>query len=73
MNPQVDIDFGNNLRKRREARGMSQVDFSEFCGISRAYYGRIERGEHSATVYMCFKISSSLGVSLRSLFDDLPE
>ena len=43
----INIQFGNVLRKVREARGLSQEEFAELCDISRAYYGRIERGEHS--------------------------
>ena len=44
----INLQFGNVLRKIREGRCMTQEEFSAFCGISRAYYGRIERGEHSA-------------------------
>ena len=68
----VNIQFGNILRKTREARGMSQKQFSEFVGISRAYYGRIERGEHSVTLERCHLISEALGISLSELFLDMP-
>lgn len=67
----VNIEFGNILRKIRETRKMSQEDFSEFCNISRAYYGRLERGEHSITLDLCYKISESLGISISALFEDL--
>ena len=68
----VNVQFGNILRITREARGMTQEEFAHQCGISRAYYGRIERGEHSITLDMCKKISDFLGVSLSDLFSDLP-
>ncbi|MFT4005544.1 MAG: helix-turn-helix transcriptional regulator [Lacrimispora sp.] len=68
----VNVDFGNILKKTREARKMSQEEFAEFCDISRAYYGRIERGEHSITLDLCSKISQALGISIASLFEDLP-
>lgn len=45
----INIQFGNILRKVREGRNMTQEEFAAFCGVSRAYYGRIERGEHSVT------------------------
>lgn len=67
----VNIEFGNILRKIREARKLSQEDFSEFCNISRAHYGRLERGEHSITLDLCYKISESLGISISALFEDL--
>ena len=66
------IAFGDNLRKIRKGRRMSQIEFAEICGISRAYYGRIERGEHSATVDMCLRISNSLGLHISDLFIDMP-
>ena len=67
----INIQFGNVIRKIREGRGMSQEDFSELCGISRAYYGRIERGEHSVTLELCQKISDSTGLSLSEIFEDI--
>lgn len=67
----VNFQFGNILRKYREARGYSQNQFAEMCQISRAYYGRIERGEHSITLETCKKISDTLSVPLSVLFDDI--
>jgi len=72
MKNEVDIYFGNSLRKIRESRCMSQADFAEACSISRAYYGRIERGEHSATVEMCDRIATALGLHISDLFIELP-
>lgn len=68
----INVQFGNILRKIRESRHLSQESFAEFCEISRAYYGRIERGEHSATLDLCRKISDSLGISMSELFKELP-
>lgn len=68
----INVQFGNILRKIRESRGMSQEQFAEFCGISRAYYGRIELGKHSITLEKCRDISDALGISLVDLFEDLP-
>lgn len=66
------VAFGANLRKIRVGRGMSQIEFAEICDISRAYYGRIERGEHSATIDMCFRITNALGMHISDLFIDMP-
>ena len=68
----INIQFGNILRKIRETRKMSQEDFALLCDISRAYYGRIERGEHSVTLDICKKISDALGITISELFSDLP-
>lgn len=69
----VNEALGNILRKYREGRGYSQEEFAELCGISRAYYGRIERGEHSITVEKCHQIASALNVHIADLFAELQE
>lgn len=68
----INFYFGNNLKKFREGKKLSQEHFAECCGISRAYYGRIERGEHSITIESCQKISNFLGIHISDLFIDLP-
>lgn len=47
------------------------MDFAEECQISRAYYGRIEIGEHSITLEMLEKIAKTLGVLIVELFDGI--
>lgn len=68
----INYQFGNTLRKHREAKGLSQEQFAELCEISRAYYGRIERGEHSITLETCKKIADALSLPISVLFQDLP-
>lgn len=65
-------DFGDTLKKYREARELSQEKFAEMCNISRAYYGRIERGEYNTTLEIIQKISIALGIKISELFQDLP-
>ena len=65
-------DFGKILRKYRIGRNLSQEEFAELCGISRAYYGRIERGEYNITLKMCKKIADGLSIMVQDLFKDLP-
>ena len=69
----INYYFGNNLRKFREINHYSQESFAEICEISRAYYGRLERGEHSITLDTCAKIAQALGIHISELFIDLPE
>ncbi len=68
----INVQFGNILRLMRKSRHLSQEEFAELCDISRAYYGRIERGEHSVTLDLCQKISDAIGISISDLFKDLP-
>lgn len=69
----VNIALGDTIRKYRESRNFSQAEFSELCNISRAYYGRIERGEHSITIEKCQKIAEALNIRLADLFEELQE
>ena len=69
----VNEALGNILRKYREGRGYSQEEFAEICDLSRAYYGRIERGEHSLTVEKCHKIAQALNIRLADLFTEMQE
>jgi len=69
----VNEALGNILRKYREGRGYSQEEFAAICEISRAYYGRIERGEHSLTVEKCHKIAQALNIRLADLFTEMQE
>lgn len=62
----VNIQFGNTVRRIREGRKMSQEEFAGMCGISRAYYGRIERGEHSVTLEVCQKFQRQRGYLFRN-------
>ena len=68
LKPVIEFIWNNN-----EGRGYSQQEFAEICEISRAYYGRIERGEHSATIDKCQKIANALNVRLADLFTEMPE
>lgn len=68
----INVYLGNEIRKMREGRGYTQSKFSEMCGISRAYYGRIERGEYNVTVEMCQRIADALGCHISELFINLP-
>lgn len=69
----INKEIGLVIRKHREERGLSQEKFANYCNVSRAYYGRIERGEFNPTIELCFRISSSLGIRLQDLFEDLPD
>ena len=69
----VDQEIGLIIRKHRESRGYTQDDFSYLCGISRAYYGRIERGEYHVTLFLCYKISQALSIRISDLFEDFPD
>ena len=55
--------FARNLRKARNARGLSQEALAHEAGIDRTYVSALERSEYSATIDMVAKLANSLGDS----------
>jgi transcriptional regulator with XRE-family HTH domain len=51
-----------NLRRLRQAGGLSQEELADRAGINRNYVGMLEREENSATVDMLEKLAEVLDV-----------
>jgi len=51
-----------NLRRFRQASGLTQEELADRAGINRNYVGMLEREENSATVDMLEKIAEVLGI-----------
>ena len=63
--------LGRNIaRIRRQETGYTQEEMELYTGISRAYYGRVELGIHSATIDILVKIADALNLPLFRLFLD---
>ena len=67
----LNVIIGNRLRRLRENNGFNQYDFAYECEVSDAYYGRIERGEHSPSMTILYKITKTLGISLSDFFVEI--
>jgi transcriptional regulator with XRE-family HTH domain len=63
--------FGTLIRRLKVAKGMSQEDFAERCGLHRTYIGSIERGEKTVTIETANKLAKGLSLSLSRLFREL--
>ena len=67
----LNVIIGNRIRAQREKNGFNQYDFAYECEVSDAYYGRIERGEHSVSMAILYKITKTLGISLSDFFVEI--
>jgi len=60
--------IGANLRRIREAKGLTQAEVAALAGISRVTYRNIENGSSTPKVSTLQDIASSVGVKLQDLF-----
>lgn len=56
-----------NVRRFRQARGLSQQDFAHEIEMDRTYYGGVERGERNVSIDNIERIAKGLGVSPHTL------
>jgi transcriptional regulator with XRE-family HTH domain len=61
---------GRNIRRLRQARGVSQEDLAAEIGVHRTYMGGVERGERNLTLQSLERLAGRLGVSPLSLLED---
>lgn len=61
---------GRNIRRLRQARGVSQEDLAAEIGVHRTYMGGVERGERNLTLQSLERLADRLGVSPLSLLED---
>jgi len=62
------IQFGKHIRNLREAHGFSQEGFAAKAGLTRTYYGCIERGEKNISLRYLYKLAKALNVPIQELF-----
>lgn len=59
--------FGENLKKIRLEKKMSQGDICRALGVDRAYISNLESGKRNPTLSTIKRIADALGVSVDSL------
>jgi transcriptional regulator with XRE-family HTH domain len=61
--------FARNLRKARNAKGLSQEALAYEAGIDRTYISALERGVYSATIDMVGKLAAVLEIEPSALLE----
>ena len=61
---------GQNVRKFREERGISQEELAFDCGLHRTYISGVERGVRNPTVVVLEKIAKALKVASSRLLEE---
>jgi transcriptional regulator with XRE-family HTH domain len=65
----VQARLAKNLRKHREALGLSQEKFADLIGVHRTYVSDLERGTRNPTVAVVDKMAAALDVTIGTLLD----
>ena len=60
--------MGQQIRKIRQERGISQESFAADAGLGRSYYGGVERGDHNIAALNLMRIAAALEVEVGTLF-----
>ena len=53
---------GDNVRRTRKLRGMTQEQFAERSGFSQQYLSSLENGKRNPSVITLYEIAVALGV-----------
>lgn len=62
--------FGENIRKIRKEKGLSQEELAFKANLHRTYIGMIERAEKNITLINIEKIANALEVNIKELFNE---
>ena len=63
--------FGNNLRRIRKSKDISQVNLSIKCGFTVDYIGQLERGYINPTIATLNNIAYILNIDISDLVNDI--
>lgn len=63
--------FGQAVRRRREAAGLSQEEVAEKTGLSRNYVGMVERGETNPTLLVLHALAEALGTTMTAMVGEV--
>ncbi len=67
MNDSLLERFGQRVREKRMALGLSQEDFAATCSLDRTYISGIERGKRNVSLRNIQAIADALGTSIADL------
>jgi transcriptional regulator with XRE-family HTH domain len=61
------LRFGQRVRERRIALGLSQEAFADKCNLDRTYISGIERGKRNVALRNIEAIANALGITIAEL------
>ncbi|MDQ0066030.1 helix-turn-helix domain-containing protein [Chryseobacterium lathyri] len=71
LKARIPVDVGNQIRKFREKKKLSQTELAELIGKDRQYLYKIEKGKVTSNVFTIALIASALDISLSDLVEEI--
>ena len=65
--PDIQVRFGERLRKLRMRNELSQEKLAELADLHRTYVSGVERGERNISLVNIERLAKALGVSMSDL------
>lgn len=62
--------LGEQIKKFRKLKKLTQVDLELLCGIDNGDISRIENGRKNLELYTIVKLAEALEVKLKNLFEE---
>ena len=69
MNTKILEKLGQNLKKYRLKKSLTQEFLAEKVGIHPTYVSKLESGKNNPSIKMLYKITRTLEIKLPELFD----
>jgi transcriptional regulator with XRE-family HTH domain len=67
------VEFGREVRRRREALHMTLEQFAKRSGLTPNYIGTIENGKRDPSLTTVIALAKGLGIEPAALFGALPD
>lgn len=61
-------EVGEQIRKIREKKNLTQQDVADKTGITTSYFARIERGEERPSMDVIKSVVKTLGIKISDIF-----
>jgi transcriptional regulator with XRE-family HTH domain len=62
------VMLGEQIRRLREERGLSQMQLAELANVHRTYISSLENGRRNAAINLIYRLADGLDVHVRDLF-----
>jgi transcriptional regulator with XRE-family HTH domain len=66
----IRLRVGKNVRRLRDARGLTQEALAELVGNTGKHVGQVERGEVNVTIDILAGLAAALATDVSALFTD---